>query len=268
MSRLSKKEENLLHLFWTSRQFPKGDPDNAKIVESLVKKRYLRYRPSGRLETTGQGAEYVDTYFMDMPLGPGQVSLQGRRLGRIDACYDYLTRYGKIFATVKACFQGTSTYGDGKATFTSYDADGYYMPGHSWDTKMSWSDFFDRMEKFKARRMSGLGNRDESPMPQRKRTCFNNDEIIRLLELTLDLRNLSYAAGKEKDYHYQESLYNEANDMRKEAMDMIRERKCTRGLANPPFSPYHHKTEAPGIPGHHRLSGFNRQLAKAISRGK
>lgn len=25
-------------------------------------------------------------------------------------------------------------------------------------------------------------------------------------------------------------------------------------LGNPPFSPYHHKTEAPGMPGHHRLN--------------
>jgi len=26
-------------------------------------------------------------------------------------------------------------------------------------------------------------------------------------------------------------------------------------LGNPPLSPYHHKTEMPGVPGHHRLSG-------------
>ena len=27
-----------------------------------------------------------------------------------------------------------------------------------------------------------------------------------------------------------------------------------KSFGNPPYSPYHHKTEAPGMPGHHRLS--------------
>lgn len=31
-------------------------------------------------------------------------------------------------------------------------------------------------------------------------------------------------------------------------------RRRRRRLANVPHSPYHHKTEMPGVPGHHRLS--------------
>jgi hypothetical protein len=35
----------------------------------------------------------------------------------------------------------------------------------------------------------------------------------------------------------------------------LRGDKMKRRLGNPPTSPYHHKTEMPGVPGHHRLSG-------------
>ena len=32
-----------------------------------------------------------------------------------------------------------------------------------------------------------------------------------------------------------------------------------KNVGNPPYSPYHHKTEMPGMPGHHRLSGIKRK---------
>lgn len=88
----------------------------------------------------------------EMPGVPGHHRLSD--LGRIDNCYTYLTRSGKIWGTVDACFKGQSTYGEGKATFRAFDRDGYYIPGMTSERTMSFDDFDRLMEKTKARRIS------------------------------------------------------------------------------------------------------------------
>ena len=190
-------------------------------------------------------------------------------LGRIDACYDYRTKFGKALAKITACFQGKSTYGDGKATFRAYDKDGNYMPHHSWASEISWSDFFDRMDRFKAKRVSGLNNVGVASMRTKKRCMTINKQPICEGDYLIQKIKDKTVKHKVEGICGAYTIVSGWEGISTHRIEELKKRLTgakyeIKRLGNPPFSPYHHKTGMPGVPGQHRLTGFDKRLAKAM----
>lgn len=82
------------------------------------------------------------------------------------------------------------------------------------------------MRKCGCSKRRGMGYSDESPMRPRRKTCFSNSDIQELLRLTNLLKDLSYGAGKTKDYHRNEIMYDDAQNTRQEIHSLIEKARC------------------------------------------